>query len=117
MVCLPPASEVVVRVAEPVPSRGKLAVMGTPKSLNVTPPVGIVPGMMLLLTVVLNWSDCPATEGLGPLVRVTGVGVVVSAITLIVPVILWPCGVQEKVWVRDPNPAGPSNFLLKSVRA
>src|SRR5260370_30554982 len=104
MVCLPPASEVVVRVAEPVPSRGKLAVMGTPKSLNVTPPVGIVPGMMLLLTVVLNWSDCPATEGLGPLVRVTGLVVVASAITVIVPVVIEkPWGVQKKGWLPIPN--------------
>ncbi len=71
MECVPWASAAVVNVAWPAASSGPVPSVVVP-SMNVTVPVG-VPGETLV-TVAVNVTDCPVTDGLGAETRAVVVG-------------------------------------------
>ena len=69
MLWTPPESEEIAKLREP-DIRVSGALIATPKSSNVTVPVGVTDEKKtLLLTVAVKVTDCPKIEGLGPAVR------------------------------------------------
>src|SRR3989442_7975354 len=65
MECDPTLSEDVVQVARPLLLRERLLqlVMAVPPSLKVTFPVGVPEPGLFAVTVAVNFTDCPNTDG------------------------------------------------------
>src|SRR5439155_1480242 len=65
MECDPTLSEDVVQVARPLLLRERLLqlVMAVPPSLKVTFPVGVPEPGLLTVTVAVNFTDCPDSDG------------------------------------------------------